>query len=55
MLYAGELLNNSNLFISGASHREAQSTIFKVFCMTQPGVDSNPRFQTLSANSTITL
>ena len=39
MLYAGELLYNLNLFISGASHREAESTILKVFCMTQPGVD----------------
>ena len=30
------ILPNSNSFICGASHREAVSTIFKVFGMTQP-------------------
>ena len=30
---------NSNLFICGAKHREAVSTIFKVFGMTRPWED----------------
>ena len=36
-------LPNSNSFICGASHREAVSTIFKVFGMTRPRVGQNPR------------
>ena len=32
-------LPNSNLFICGAKHREAVSTIFEVFGMTRPRVD----------------
>ena len=36
-------LPNSNLCICGASHREAVSTILKVFGMTWSWVDQNPR------------
>ena len=36
-------LPTSNSFICGASHREAVSTILKVFGMTRPWVGENPR------------
>ena len=36
-------LPNSTQFICGASHKEAVSTIFKVFSVTRPRVDYDPR------------
>ena len=44
-------LPNSNSLICGASHREAVSTIFKVFGMTRPRMGQNPRPPELIADT----
>ena len=43
MAYALALFTLLKLIICGAPHREAVSNLFKVFGMTWPWVDQNPR------------